>query len=131
MDTVTLREKKQVNESFQGQITNGGGWRLAILPVLGEVGRGGPAEGVVGSAVGHGHARRAHGHADPVRLVVDGDHTKVRLEFVLQALLGTDQLTVHHQACRGQERRSVRRTGAELQMINRRVVYLFPGLTPG
>lgn len=124
-------KKKKVNQSFGDQVTCGGGRRLALLPVLAEVGGGRPAEGVVRRAVGHGQARRAHGHADPVRLVEDGDHAKIGLEFFLQALLGTNQLTVHHQACRGQERRSGRRIGAELQMVNRRFGYLFPGPTPG
>lgn len=73
---------------------------------MAEAGGGGPAEGAVGPAVGHDHAGRVHGHADPVRLVVDGDHPKVGLEFVLQALLGANQPSVHHQACRGQQRRS-------------------------
>lgn len=106
---------------------------MAHLPVLAEVGRGRPAEGVVGPAVGHSHshARRAHGHTDPVRLVVDGDNAKIGLEFFLQGLLGTNQLTIHHQACRGQERRRGRRVAAKLQMVNRRVGYLFPGPTPG
>lgn len=102
MDTVTLAEKnKMVNEGIRGQVTSGSGWTFALLPVLAEVGRGRPAEGLVGLAVGHGHAGRAHGHADPIGLVVDGDHTKIGLEFFLQVLLGTNQLTVHRQACRG------------------------------
>lgn len=131
METLTLREKNEtVREAVRGRMASGGGRRLAVLPILAEVGRGGPAEGVVGPAIVYGHAGRAHGHADPVGLVVDGDHAKVGLEFVLQALLGADQLTVHHQACRGQQRWSEGRA-SDGHPPNRRVGYLFPGPTPG
>lgn len=68
-----------------------------FLPVLYDFRRGAPGEGVVVPAVRHGDAVSADGHADSIRLVVDGDDAKVGVQFVFFHLLRADQLTVHHQ----------------------------------
>lgn len=55
------------------------------------------------SAVGHVDAVGADGHADSVRLVVDGDDAEVGVLFALVHLLGGDQLPVDHDTFRRRE----------------------------
>lgn len=71
----------------------------AELPVLDDVSRGAPGERVAAAAVGHGDPVGANLHADPGRLVVDGDDAKVGADSVFVRLLGADQLAVHHNTC--------------------------------
>lgn len=65
---------------------------------LSDVRRGAPGEGVVALAVAHGDACGVDGHADAVRLVVDGDGAEERAQLALVNPLGADQPAVHHQA---------------------------------
>lgn len=51
-------------------------------------------------AISHVDADGADGHADPIRLVVDGDGAKVGVQFVFEHPLRADQLTVHHNTFR-------------------------------
>lgn len=84
-------------ESERGPVPGrrlGGG---AGLPVLRDLSRGSPGEGAVVPAGAHVDPGGADAHADPVRLVVDGDGAKVGVQFVLLRLLGANQLTVDGQ----------------------------------
>lgn len=72
METVSLAEKnKTVNKSIRDLVVSRGWQRLAILPALAKVRGSGPAEGVVGPAIGHGHAGSAHSDTDSIKLGVD------------------------------------------------------------
>lgn len=101
MEILTLKTHNGDLSETESPCSGGrvGGTRQ--LPILSDVGRGRPAEGVVVPAIAHVDAGCADGHADPVGLVVDGDGAKVGVEFVLVPPLGADQLTVHHQAYGG------------------------------
>lgn len=79
------------------------------LPILCDVSRGPPGEGVVVPAVRHGDADGADGHADSIGLVVDRDGAEVRAQFVFVHLLRANQLAVHHHTFRTGERREVSR----------------------